>query len=140
MVGKWTYQGEAKASPLGPGGKITATETCELSQGGFAVVCRSEGTGPKGPGTGLNVMSYDTAQKTYTYYAVSSMGDNMFVRGHLKGNVWTFEDTAEVDGKTMKFRATVTEDSPTMSTFKLEAGPADGQMMVIEEGKSTKQK
>lgn len=140
MVGQWTYQGEAKASPLGPAGKITASETCELFQGGFAVVCRSKGTGPKGPGTSLNVMSYDSAQKNYTYYSVSSMGDNMHIRGHLKGNVWTFEDTAQVDGKTMKFRATVTEDSATMSTFKLEAGPADGQMMVIEEGKSTKQK
>ena len=55
---------------------------------------------------------------------------------------WTYqgEAKAEIEGKTMKFRATVTEDSPTASTFKLEAGPADGQMMVIEEGKSTKQK
>ena len=62
------------------------------------------------------------------------------MRGTLKGNVWTFEDSAQVEGKMMKFRATVTEDSPTASTFKLEAGPVDGQMMVIEEGKSTKQK
>ena len=38
------------------------------------------------------------------------------------------------------FRATVTEESPTANVFKLEAGPADGQMMVIEEGKSTKVK
>jgi hypothetical protein len=140
MVGQWTYEGEAKASPLGPAGKITASETCELFQGGFAVVCRSKGTGPKGPATSLGVMGYDTDKKMYTYYSVSSMGDNMFVRGHLKGNVWTFEDTAEVEGKMMKFRATVTEDSPTASTFKLEAGPADGQMMIIEEGKSKKVK
>jgi hypothetical protein len=139
-VGQWTYQGEAKASPMGPGGKITASETCELFQGGFAVVCRAKGTGPKGPATSLSVMSYDPAQKNYTYYSVSSIGDNMFVRGQLKGNVWTFEDTAQIEGKTMKFRATVTEDSPTVSTFKLEAGPGDGQMMVVEEGKSTKQK
>ena len=39
----------------------------------------------------------------------------------------------------MKIRATITEDSPSATTFKLEAG-AEGQMMVVEEGKSTKQK
>ena len=47
MVGQWNYQGEAKASPLGPAGKISASETCEWTQGGFGVVCRSKGTGPR---------------------------------------------------------------------------------------------
>ncbi len=46
----------------------------------------------------------------------------------------------DVQGKPMKIRATITEQSPTVTMIKLEAGPADGQMMVIEEGKSTKQK
>jgi hypothetical protein len=140
MVGQWTYAGEAKASPLGPAGKITGSETCEWFQGGFALVCRSKGTGPKGPSTGMSVVGYDPGQKTYTYYMTSSQGDNFFIRGQLKGNVWTWEDAMPVDGKPMKIRATVTEESPTVTAFKLEVGPADGQMMVIEEGKSTKQK
>ena len=140
MVGHWNYQGEAKASPLGPAGKISASETCEWFQGGFGVVCRSKGTGPKGPMTNLSVMSYDAARKAYTYYALSSQGDNIFVRGNISGNVWTFEDTIEAEGQQMKIRATMTEESPTVSAFKLEVGPPSGQMMVIEEGKSTKQK
>lgn len=139
MVGQWTYQGEAKASPLGPAGKITGSETCEWFQGGFAVVCRSKGTGPKGPMTAMGVMSYDPGRKNYAYFSTSSQGDTFFIRGNIKGNVWTFEDTMDVEGKSMTIRATVTEDSPTSTTFKLEAGPAGGQMMVVEEGKSTKQ-
>ena len=90
--------------------------------------------------TSMSVMSYDAARKAYTYYAISSLGDNFFIRGNISGNVWTFEDTIQAEGQTMKVRATVTEESPTVSVFKLEAGPADGQMMVIEEGRSTKQK
>jgi hypothetical protein len=140
MLGQWSYQGEAKASPLGPAGKITGSETCEWFQGGFGVVCRTKGTGPKGPMTSMSVMSYDAARKAYTYYAISSLGDNIFVRGNISGNVWTFEDTMQAEGQTMKVRATVTEESPTVSVFKLEVGPADGQMMVVEEGRSTKQK
>ena len=140
MIGQWNYQGEATASPLGPGGKITGSETCEWSQGGFGVVCRSKGTGPKGPSTNLSVMSYDSTNKAYTYYALSSLGDNIYVRGQIKGNLWIFEDDIQADGKPMKIRATVTEESPTVNAFKLEVGPAGGPMMVIEQGKSTKQK
>jgi hypothetical protein len=139
MLGNWSYQGEAKPSPLGPAGKITNAETCEWFQGNFGIVCRTKGTGPKGPMTGMSVMSYDPAQKTYTYYMISSQGDNIFVRGQINGSVWTWEDTIQADGKPMKIRATVTEESPTVTAFKLEVG-AEGQMMVIEEGKSTKQK
>ena len=139
MLGTWSYQGEAKESPLGPGGKITGSETCEWFSGGFGVVCRSKGTGPKGPMTSMSVMSYDEMRKAYTYYSLSSQGDNIFIRGQLKGNVWTWEDDITMEGKPMKIRATVTEESPTVTHFKLEAGAA-GQMMVVEEGKSTKQK
>jgi hypothetical protein len=140
MLGQWNYEGEAKASPLGPGGKISGSETCEWFQGSFGIVCRSKGTGPKGAMTGLSVVGYDPSQKTYTYYTISSQGDNFFIRGQLKGNVWTWADDIQVEGKPMKVRATVTEESATVTAFKLEVGPADGQMMVIEEGKSTKQK
>jgi len=140
FVGQWNFQGEAKPSPLGPGGKITGTDTCEWFTGGFAVVCRGKGTGPKGPSSGMNVMSYDPGRKAYTFFAVSSMGDNIFVRGNVAGKVWTWEDEAPVQGKPMTFRATLTEQSPTSYSFKLEAGPADGQLMVIEEGTATKQK
>src|SRR5919107_1602678 len=82
MLGNWSYQGEAKPSPLGPAGKITGAETCEWFQGNFGIVCRTKGTGPKGPMTAMSVMSYDPTQKAYTYYSISSQGDNIFVRGH----------------------------------------------------------
>jgi len=40
FVGKWTSEGEAKATSFGPGGKYTATETCEWFAGKFAVSVR----------------------------------------------------------------------------------------------------
>ena len=138
FAGQWSYQGEAKESPLGPGGKITGTETCEWFPGGFQLVCRTKGTGPKGPGTGQGIMSYDPARKAYTYYAISSHGDNIFVRGQLDGKVWTWTDETTVEGKPMKIRATVTEETPTSYSFKLEASMGGGPMTVIEQGKSTK--
>ena len=138
FAGQWKFEGEVKESPLGPGGKWSGTETCEWFAGGFQLVCRTKGTGPKGPMTGMSVMSYDPGRKAYTYYALSSLGDNIFVRGQVQDKVWTWSDEAIVEGKKMKFMATVTEDTPTSSSFKLEVSVDGGPMTVIEQGKSTK--
>jgi hypothetical protein len=140
FAGEWNYEGEAKESPLGPGGKTSGTETCEWFAGGFQLVCRTKGTGPKGPGTGMGVMSYDPARKAYTYYAISSHGDNIFVRGQSSGKVWTWNDEATIEGKPMKVRATVTEETPTSYAFRLEASVGGAPMTVVEEGKATKVK
>lgn len=138
FAGQWHYEGEAKESPLGPGGKISASETCEWFAGGFQLVCRNKGTGPKGPGTGMSIMSYDPARKAYTYYAISSFGENISVAGQVQDKVWTWSDEATMDGKKVKIVATVTEDSPTSTSFKLEASVDGGPMTVVEQGKSTK--
>ena len=55
--GKWQFEGEAKEGPMGPGGEVTYTETCELFEGGFALVCESEGTSPTGPTKTFSIMS-----------------------------------------------------------------------------------
>ena len=140
FAGQWNIQGESKESPLGPAGKFTGTETCEWYAGGFQLVCRSKGTGPKGPMTGMAVMSYDPGRKAYTYYAISSLGDNIFVRGQVQDKVWTWADEATMEGKKMKFVATITEESPTTNSFKFEVSIDGGPMTVIETGKSTKAK
>jgi hypothetical protein len=44
FVGKWTGSGQIRPGPMGPGGRFTSTDTCEWFDGGFAVVCRTEGT------------------------------------------------------------------------------------------------
>ena len=138
FAGQWKFEGEAKESPLGPAGKFTGTETCEWFAGGFQLVCRSKGTGPKGPATGMAVMGYDPGRKAYTYYAATSLGDNIFVRGQVQDKVWTWADEATMEGKKMKFVATITEESPTTNSFKLELSVDGGPLTVIETGKSTK--
>lgn len=137
FAGNWTFQGEAKPSPMGPGGKITFTESCTWFAGGFHLVCSTKGTSPMGPSTGHGTMSYDAARKTYVYHAITSRGDLIYARGQVNGKVWTWTDEIPMEGKTLRIRATVTEETPTAYSFKLEMGDA-GSMTVLEEGKATK--
>src|SRR5947209_19073053 len=40
FVGEWTTVGTVKPGPMGPGGKVTGTESCEWVSGGYAVLCK----------------------------------------------------------------------------------------------------
>ena len=57
------HPGRNQAVAARPAGKTTSTETCEWFAGGFHLVCRTKGTGPKGPATGQSVMAYDQMPK-----------------------------------------------------------------------------
>ena len=138
FAGRWTYEGEVKDSPMGPGGKIKSSETCEWFAGGFHLVCRSAGTGPMGTGTGQSATGYDPIEKTYTYHSISSLGDAFFVRGHVRGPVWSWSNQSTIDGKLLKSRVTVTEQSPSAFTFRMEFSADGGPWQVVEEGKGTR--
>lgn len=141
-IGKWTTQGEMKSGPMGPGGKMTSTDTCEWFDGGFAVICRSEGTGPMGPGRSIGILSYSPEEKVYTYYGTDSSGMTMTTvpKGTVKGDTWTYLDEAMMGGQKMKTRVTIKELSPTAYTFTMEAQGPDGKWMPMMESKSTKAK
>jgi hypothetical protein len=142
FVGKWTSEGEVKASPMGPGGKMTSTETCEWFEGRFAVVCRSEGTGPMGPGKSISILGYSPDEKVYTYYGVENSGMAMtsIPRGTLRGDTWTYFDESLMGGKKVKSRVIIKELSPTAYTFTMEMQGPDGKWAPLMESKNTKVK
>ena len=77
FVGKWNGEGEMKPGPMGPGGKMKSTDTCEWFEGRFSVICRYEGTTPMGPTKSLGILGYSTEEKVYTYYGVDNTNMTM---------------------------------------------------------------
>jgi hypothetical protein len=140
FVGTWTSTGEMKPSPFGPGGKMTMTDTCEWFQGGFAVVCRSQGTSPMGPTRGLGIMGYNVDEKVYTYYGVDNSPMNMasVPKGTVQGDTWTYNDEGMMGGKKIKSRYILKIASPTSYTFRFEMEQEPGKWSPIVEGTSTK--
>ena len=140
FVGKWTVEGEMKPSPMGPGGKISSTDNCEWFEGGFAVICRSEGKTPMGPSKSIGILGYSAEEKVYTYYGVdnSMMSMTSVPRGTLQGDTWTYTDENMMGGQKIKSRVTIKELSPTAYTFTMEVQGPDGKWMPMMESKSTK--
>jgi uncharacterized protein DUF1579 len=142
FVGKWNNEGEMKPGPMGPGGKISSTDTCEWFEGRFAVVCHSDGKTTMGPMKSIGFISYSPEEKVYTYYAIDNTGMTMtsVPRGTVQGDTWTFTDEGMMGGQKIKSRVTLKEVSPTSYTFKMELQGADGKWMPAMESTLTKVK
>ncbi len=76
FVGKWANEGELKPGPMGPGGKISSTDTCEWFEGRFAVVCRYDGKTPAGPMKGMAVIGYSPEAKGLYLLRDRQLGDD----------------------------------------------------------------
>jgi hypothetical protein len=140
FVGKWSVEGEMKPGPMGPGGKYTATDSCDWFEGGFSVVCRSEGRMPTGPAKSMGILSYSTEEKAYTYYGTDNMGMTMasVAKGTLQGDTWTYTDESMMGGQKIKSRVLIKELSPTSHTFKMEIQTPNGKWVPVMEAKNTK--
>jgi hypothetical protein len=140
FAGTWQYEAEAKASPMGPGGKVTGTETCEWFEGGFQLVCRGDMTGPRGPAKNASIWAYDPAQQAYTYFAYNSLGEAFHILGNVAGKVWTWNAEFPVEGNTVRIRATITEESPTVYAYRVESSADGATWTLLEEGRATKRR
>jgi hypothetical protein len=138
FAGTWQFEGEAKASPMGPAGKLSGTDTCEWFAGGFHLVCRGDGTGPRGANTGESIWGYDGMQQRYTYFGHNSLGDGFYVLGTAAGKVWTWTTEFPVEGGKVQARVTLTEESPTAYTYRFEMSPDGTNWTVVEDGRATK--
>jgi len=138
FVGTWRFEGEAKESPMGPAGKVTFTETCEWYQGGFALICRSEGMNPMGPSSSLAVSSYDAEQKAYTYYGVEANMPPFMATGQRRGKVWTYTTESSMGDMTMTMRVTIAETSARSYSFEMESSTDGTNWTRVIEGTSTK--
>jgi hypothetical protein len=108
FVGRWTSTGDMKPGPMGPGGAMRVTNNCEWFQGGFHVVCRSEGTNPMGATHGLGIISYNPEHKQYVYYSIDNTGMPPDpVRGSLNGDTWLWEGQGEMGGQVINGRYTM---------------------------------
>jgi hypothetical protein len=138
-LGSWRGEGEAKAGPFGPGGKLSSTTTCEWFDGGFHLVCRGEEQGPTGKRTFLNIRTYDEKTQAYTEYGISSLGETEYnTGGTIVGNTKTFAFDMNIEGKPTKLRYVEVQVSPTLYTYEAAASTDGGPWAVIAEGKVRK--
>ena len=140
FVGTWASEAVMKPSIFGPGGKITARDTCEWFSGGFHVVCRSEMTGWMGPIAALGIWAWSAEEKKYLTVGIDSMGSLELGSGTVSDKTWTLSSETKMAGQVMASRYTLVETPPDAYTFKWEMSLGGGPWALISEGTSTRVK
>ena len=108
FIGTWTFEGVAKDSPMGPGGKMTGTDRISWLPGGFFAQRQFEGTGPMGKMQGVEIFGWDAIKKAYSLSYFESTGVMGSGTMTAKGNVWTGTSTAQMGTMVMHQRCTLT--------------------------------
>jgi hypothetical protein len=129
-VGKWKYQGEAKASPFGPAGKFAGAETGRMVLNGFFLEQRWEDKSETGNVLqGIVLTGYDQAKKSFVDYQFESDGQTESGLIKIEGNTWTAtgnrSDRMGKNHKT-KWSSTVSQDGKKR-TSKVEYSTDDGK-------------
>jgi hypothetical protein len=140
-VGDWTYEGEVKATPLGPAGKISGKNSTKLILGGFFLEFRGEEKGPAGTTQWQEIDGYDPVTKRYTWKGFYSDGAAQTVTYTFEGNTGSFSGTQVAGGKKYKIRGTFVFTPDNNSNVTKWEISADGKVwMPFLEAKAIKVK
>jgi len=140
MVGKWRSEAEMKPGALGPGGRMTFTQTCEWYSGGFAVVCNSVSNWAHGDVKALSITSYDPGEKRYVYFETNTSGENTLAKGTIDGPTWTWLGQSRMGGKLLRNRFIMKEVPPDAAAYTFEMADGDGPWAEVMHGKQTRVK
>jgi ketosteroid isomerase-like protein len=138
LVGRWTYEGEAKVSPFGPGGRFSGRIDCRWYAGGWQLVCNTDGASPSGPMRMLEIYGWDRDARRYTYAAIDSEGFAATGRPTVLDRTWTVVVDIRAGGKQQRIRSTTTEESPTSMSFSSELSTPGGAFAPVSSGKARK--
>jgi hypothetical protein len=140
-VGKWTYEGEYKATPFGPAGKYTGIETGRPVLGGFFVEWRAEEKGPSGTTQWFEIDGYDALNKKFMWNSFDSDGSFQTAAYTIEGNTVDYSGTQFQGGKQYKFRGSCVFAADHMSWTQKQELSVDGKTwMLWFESKTTKTK
>ena len=99
VVGHWTFEGERKPGPLGPGGKFTGEDNCRMILGGFFFQCQLSGKGAEGEMRLLEIDGYDPVNKNFSSDFYLGDGRRFSRVLTIAGNTWTWAGKRAVGGK-----------------------------------------
>jgi hypothetical protein len=139
LVGTWKIERVTKKNLYQPAeDKRGYIQTGEWFDGHFCVLCRLQQILPTRPYGKVSIFGYDSEAETYFCYVFMSTGHRIFYSGTQAGNTWIFVSDAKEGEKSFKYRWSIVEESPTLTTSKVEFSENGGPWTLGSEGTWTK--
>jgi hypothetical protein len=139
FVGHWEGGGKFNTTAMSTAGSVTSKTDCAWSAQGHYLVCEQTLTDEKGTHQQLTVYTPSDEGSDFTYYTITGSGAPFTGKVKIEGNVWTYDNHFEQDGKKTEVRTlnTFTGDE---ESFKTEYSVDGGAWTTMLEGKSQRSK
>jgi hypothetical protein len=140
FIGRWRSESDMKPGPMGPGGKVTGTSSCDWFSGNFYVVCNADGRGPTSPMKSHWIMGYSGEKQRYTYYGIDNtgMGGDVIALGVVAGQTWSWTGEGTMGGQPLQGRFTMNQVSPDQYTWTWEVAMGNAPLAVVATGTETR--
>ena len=115
FLGKWTAEGQAFASPYGPAGKMTSTETFAWLPGNFFMEHQWDARQGTVHLVGREILGFDPVAKTYFSHFFDNLGNSGINKFTVTGNTFTITSESVVAGKPLKERGTLVVSGDTFT-------------------------
>ena len=125
-LGRWTEDGQSRATPTGAFGKVTGDESCSWFSGGPSMVCRETTKDQNSETDSLFILAYDAARKVYTVYGTDSTGTIISGTGTVDKDVWRWTAEARVKGTVTPMRYTFRPAGSGARTMDVEVSAGKG--------------
>ena len=141
FVGHFTNDGEAKPGAMGPNSpamKMSGTEDCRWTAGGFAVICNGTSEVGAMKSTSTALLYYDPGDKMYHYNDVDSGGDVGESTGTADGDTWTWNGKGFMGGQVMYTKFTMKGVSKNGYAWTMGGGDSESSIQEGMTGKVTR--
>jgi hypothetical protein len=141
VVGHWTFEGEQKPGPLGPGGKWTGENSCRMILGGFFLQVQQSEKVAEREMRLLEIYWYDPVNKNFPNEMYFDDGSRLSAVLTIAGNTWNWAGKWAVAGKQYHYKLTfVFAPDFASATSKDEISLGGGTWTPFSELKWTKAK
>lgn len=122
LAGHWTYEGEYKPGPLGPGGKIIGEYSGQAILGGFFFEGREVEKGSTGEMRNLEIDEWNPASNNFASNIYQDDGSRFLGTLSVEGNTVTWAGKFTVAGKEYQLR------EPLVLAADLKSGTAKAEI------------
>lgn len=138
-TGRWTTQGKLYDTAFSHAGEITITMTCAWSAYGGYMICDHLFSGPAGKRNDLTIYTFNPTDHSYKFYSVDQTGAPRAVPLTIDGNIWTYDNGMERDGKKIQIKTINDFSKPGIVTWNTRfSADAGAHWTLMNEGIDTK--
>lgn len=135
FLGHWEGSGTFTASPMSSPGTVSSKTDCVWSPQGHYLICEQTITDDKGTHQQLTAYTSSEDAGAFSYYTIAGSVSPFSGKVKIDGNVWTYDNSFDQDGKKTEVR-TVNTFSGDVESFKTEFSVNGGPWTTMLEGKS----